>query len=132
MTSDSYGDKVKEHLEKLGLPMNKILHLGRNIGTKCLDVMEVDAAEVKRMGQWNQSIYDKAYSSKLPMAAIRRLAGFDAADGMHFNTRTQVLPPIELVQMTQLGNLSTLMLRQLVYQQKKHQGIQQLLEFLAG
>ena len=110
MKSDTYGDKVKQHLERLGLPMNKVLHLGRNIGTKYLDIMEVDAAEVKRMGQWNQSIYEKSYSSKLPMAAIRSLAGFDAANGMHFNTRTQVMPPDDLIEMTFLGNLSTKML----------------------
>ena len=90
--------------------MNKVLHLGRNIGTKYLDIMEVDAAEVKRMGQWNQSIYEKSYSSKLPMAAIRSLAGFDAANGMHFNTRTQVMPPDDLIEMTFLGNLSMKML----------------------
>ena len=48
-------------LTALGLPANKVLHLGRNIGAKWLDCVEVDAAEVKRMGQWNQSIYEKAY-----------------------------------------------------------------------
>ena len=113
MKSDTYGDKVKQHLETLGLPMNKVLHLGRNIGTKYLDIMEVDAAEVKRMGQWNQSIYDKSYSSKLPMQAIRSLAGFDAGNGMHFNTRTQVMPPDDLIEMTYLGRLSTCMLQQI-------------------
>jgi Centromere DNA-binding protein complex CBF3 subunit, domain 2 len=106
MKSDTYGDKVKEHLRALGLPMNKVLHLGRNLGTKYLDIMEVDVNEVKRMGQWNQSIYEKAYSSKLPMTAIRQLAGFEEASGMHFNTRTQVFPSDELQQMTKLGILS--------------------------
>ena len=77
MKSDTYGEKVKDHLRTLGLPMNKVLHLGRNIGAKTLDLMEVDVNEVKRMGQWNQSIYEKAYSSKLPMTAIRNLAGFE-------------------------------------------------------
>ena len=87
MRADTYGDKIKTILESLGLPMNKVLHLGRNIGAKYLDLMEVDVNEVKRMGQWNQSIYEKSYSSKLPMTAIRKLAGFDAADGMHFALR---------------------------------------------
>ena len=31
MKSDTYGDALKERLQTLGLPMNKVLHLGRNI-----------------------------------------------------------------------------------------------------
>ena len=112
MKSDTYGDKVRQHLKALSLPMNKVLHLGGNVGTRTLDCMEVDVAEIKRMGQWNQSIYKKAYSSKLPMTAIRRLAGFDAADGMHFNTRTTIEPPEDLIKMTSLGFLSTNMIEQ--------------------
>ena len=58
------------------------------------------------MGQWNQTIYDKSYSSKLPMQAIRNLAGFSGADGMYFNTRTQVMPSVELCKQTAIGKFA--------------------------
>lgn len=110
MVSDTHGSKVKAIPESLGLPTNKVLHLGRNIGTKCLDCVEVDPDEVKRMGQWNQSVREKAHSAKLPMKAIRSLGGLTQADGMHFNTKTQVMPPDELIKLTWLGSLACNML----------------------
>lgn len=103
MSSDTYGDHVKSVLMKLGLPANKKLHLGRNLGTKKLDYQEVDAEEVRRMGQWNMTVYDSSYSSKLPMTAIRNLAGYDDKTGIYFNTRTTVLPSKELLYQTPFG-----------------------------
>jgi Centromere DNA-binding protein complex CBF3 subunit, domain 2 len=120
MTCDTYATHIKTILQKLGLPTNKVLHLGRNIGAKWLDVQEINAEEIRRMGQWNQTIYDKSYSSKLPMGAIRSLAGFTAADGMYFNTRTQVMPTAQLCKMTALGKFAFPMLAQLEQDEENH------------
>jgi len=103
MCNDSYGDHVKEILKRLGLPYSKQLHLGRGLGTKLLDLMEEEIREIQRMGQWNSSIYDNSYSSKLPMAPIRKLAGYYGASKMYFNTRTTIEPPDELLFKTPLG-----------------------------
>jgi hypothetical protein len=40
---------VKRNLQRLNLPTNKLCHLGRNVGSKYLDLMEVDAEEIRRM-----------------------------------------------------------------------------------
>jgi len=42
MGSDSYGSHIRQVLSRLGLPMNKLLHLGRNIGAWIFDLLEED------------------------------------------------------------------------------------------
>jgi hypothetical protein len=103
MKSDSYSKHIKSVLHRLNLPTNKLLHLGRNAGTKALDLMEVSSEDIRRMGQWNNSVVDNSYSSKLPMTAIRSLAGFNSANGAYFNTRTTVMPSQELLDATPFG-----------------------------
>jgi hypothetical protein len=114
MSSDTYSEHVKSVLRRLNLPTNKLCHLGRNVGSKWLDLMEVCAEEIRRMGQWNCTVYDNSYSSKLPMNAMRNLAGYNTANGLYFNTRTTVMPSQELCEMTPLGSFSYGMLRELV------------------
>jgi len=99
--------------QRLNLPLNKLCHLGRNIGAKWLDLLEVDAEEIRRMGQWNCNVYDNSYSSKLPMNAMRNLAGYNTANGLYFNTRTTVLPTRELCEKTPLGKFAFHMMQEL-------------------
>jgi Centromere DNA-binding protein complex CBF3 subunit, domain 2 len=113
MVSDGYTDHIRGLLSKLHLPTNKLRHLGRGTGTKELDGNEVNEQEIRRMGQWNQSVYDQSYSSKLPIAAMRSLAGFTTANGMYYNPRTAVMPSDELLRMTPIGAWSFDMLSQL-------------------
>jgi len=44
-----------------------------------------------------------AYSAKLPMGPIRKLAGFNSANGFCFNTQTVVTVPDELLHLTPIG-----------------------------
>ena len=55
------------------------------------------------MGQWNPSVYDTSYSSKLPMGPMRKLAGFHSNTKLYFNTRTAVEPPMCLLEATPIG-----------------------------
>ena len=48
-------------------------------------------------------MFDTAYSAKLPMGPIRKLAGFNSANGFCFNTRTAVNVPEELLHLTPMG-----------------------------
>lgn len=83
MASDTHADHIKTVLTPLHLPQNKILHLGRNVGTKALDCDDVDKQEIRRMGQWNQTVHDESHSSKLLMKAMRSLAGHSTGSGIH-------------------------------------------------
>jgi hypothetical protein len=77
--------------------------------------MEVNAEEIRRMGQWSNTVYDNSYSSKLLMNVMRNLAGYNSANGLYFNnTRMTVMPSQELCEQTPLGSFALGMLKQLV------------------
>jgi Centromere DNA-binding protein complex CBF3 subunit, domain 2 len=92
MSKDTYGPHVKAVLKRLGIPFSKRLHIGRNFGAKCLELLEEEQEAIKQMGQWNQAMFDIAYSAKLPMGPMRKLAGFHGGNKMYFNTRTVEMP----------------------------------------
>jgi Centromere DNA-binding protein complex CBF3 subunit, domain 2 len=73
---DSYGDHISKILQRLGLPMNKLLHIGRNIGAKILELLEEEDEAIRKMGQWNPSVFDNSYSAKLPIGPMQKLAGY--------------------------------------------------------
>jgi Centromere DNA-binding protein complex CBF3 subunit, domain 2 len=101
--NDSYGRAIKETLKGLNIACNKLLHLGRVVGSRILEMLEEESEEIRRMGQWNPSTFDNSYSSKLPMGPIRKLAGFHSGNRCYFNTRTQVIPDEELLRLTPIG-----------------------------
>jgi hypothetical protein len=103
MKSDGYAKHIERVLKRLNLLCSKLLHLGRNVGSKILDLLEEESEAIRRMGQWNPSVFDNSYSSKLPMAPIRKLAGFYANNKMYFNTRTNVDVPDDLLRMTPIS-----------------------------
>jgi len=90
MGSDSYGHHISSILHHLGLPVNKLLHLGSNVGARILDLLEEEDEAIRKMGQWNPSVYDTSYSSKLPMGPMRKLAGYVGNHQLYFNTRPVV------------------------------------------
>jgi hypothetical protein len=59
--NDSFGKRIKEISHKLNISVSKNLHLGRNLGSRTLDFLELDEGEIRRMGQWNPSTFDNAY-----------------------------------------------------------------------
>ncbi|KAG7372624.1 centromere DNA-binding like protein [Nitzschia inconspicua] len=61
---------------------------------------EVDGDDnelIRILGNWDPKIQEKAYSSKLPMKIVRSRAGFRSNGGVHYNARTIVQPPSELL-----------------------------------
>ena len=95
--NDSFGKHVKGVLSRLGIACSKLLHLGRNLGSKTLELLEAESSDIQRMGQWNPGTFDNHYSTKLPIGPIRKLAGYHSNNKMYFNTRTSVLPSEELL-----------------------------------
>ena len=75
----------------LGLPISKIKHLGRGLGPKILETLENEQEGIRQLGNWNPSIQDVSYSTKLPMIPIRHAAGFHKASGMYHNPRTALI-----------------------------------------
>jgi hypothetical protein len=58
MSNDSHSDMLKGVLQKLNLVCDKLLHLGRELGGKILELPEVETDGIKRMGNWNLVVFD--------------------------------------------------------------------------
>jgi len=104
MRNDSYSKKLKIILKDLGVPYNKLLHLGRNLGAKMLDLLEELKDEKRSMGQWAPDVIDNSYSSKLPMRPIRKLAGYTSQQAPYHNPRSMVEPSMALLRQTPMGS----------------------------
>ena len=76
MKNDAYGKPLKKVLQRLGMPNSVVIHLGRKVGPKILELLEEESTDIQRLGNWNPSILDKCYSSKIPIGPIRSMAGF--------------------------------------------------------
>lgn len=100
MANGTYADAVKSVLGGLGIASKHWLHLGRGMGPKLLEISETQREEIRCLGNWDPKIQETTYSSKLPMRAIRNMAGYVMADGMYFNKRTTVEVPMELIRKT--------------------------------
>ena len=46
-------------------------------------------------GNWDPKTQDARYSTKIPLTAIKAMAGFGEDEGLHFNPRTACDPPEE-------------------------------------
>jgi len=104
MKNDSYAKHIKCVLLAHHLTCEKVLHLGQNMGAKILDLLEAEGNVIRRMGQWNPSVFYNSYSSKLPMGPIRKLAGYEeGSNKVYFNTRTIIYPTDLLRQSTPIG-----------------------------
>lgn len=93
MANDTYAKAIKDVLGKLGLASNHWVHLGRTLGPKLLEVLEVEAEDIRILGNWDPKTQECSYSTKLPMKAIRASNGFFLAGGMHYNPRSVVDGP---------------------------------------
>lgn len=103
MKTNTYARAIKSVLENLGVVVTHFAHLGRQLGAKILEMLEIESEEIRRLGNWNPSMQDACYSTKLPMKPIRRLAGFTTAGGIYYNQRTVVVVPLSLQQETPMG-----------------------------
>ena len=90
LNNRSYADAIKMILLFLGIAAMHLLHLGRNLGAKMLEMLEEENYAIQTMEIWNPSMQSSCYSTKLPMQPIRKLADFTDANGMYYNPRTMV------------------------------------------
>lgn len=104
LKNDTYSQSVRKVLVELGLPFQKLKHLGRGLGTKILEADDVHAEYIRQLGNWNLNATDTSYSAKLPMQPIRNAAGFVQGNGLYCNPRTILEVPEELLRISPLGD----------------------------
>ena len=97
MSNNTYSKGMKSVLEVLSIPSKHWVHLGRTMGPKILEMLETESEEIRRLGNWDPKMQEARYSTKLPLPAMRDMAGFTIASGMYYNPRTAVVPPDELM-----------------------------------
>ncbi|KAG7338733.1 centromere DNA-binding like protein [Nitzschia inconspicua] len=97
ISDKTYSDAVKKICKQLGIPTQHYVHLGRVLGSVLAEADGDDNELIRILGNWDPKIQEKAYSSKLPMKIIRSRAGFRSNGGVHYNARTIVQPPNELL-----------------------------------
>ena len=93
MANDTCAKAVKKVSGELGLTSNHWLHLGRTLGPKILELLELEQDAIRQLGNWDPRTQEASHSTKLPMKAIRAASGFVLAGGMHCNARTVVEGP---------------------------------------
>lgn len=103
MKNDSYGDHIKRILKRLNMIANKILHLGRNIGSRIMEFLEAEQDDIDNLGNWANKTFNNHYSCKLPIKPVRTIAGYSGDTAFYFNTRTRVDPSDQLLRMTPMG-----------------------------
>jgi hypothetical protein len=80
-----------------------LVHLRRNLGAKLLEMVEEESIVIQQLGNWNLSMQESCYSTKLPMGPIRKLAGCTGANGVYYNPQTMEEVGMVLLQMTPVG-----------------------------
>ena len=88
MQKSTYTKKITACFEALGISSSKREHWGRNTAPAIMDLDEVCGLEQRNMGNWAADVFQKSYCKKLPLGALRVLAGFSKTKGYYKNPRT--------------------------------------------
>ena len=92
----SFISAIEAIFRELGLPniFHKV-HFGRTSGPAVLELAGVAQDQTKLLGNWSADVFNKVYSQKLPLEALRVAAGFPKAEGLHYNARAEFTVPYE-------------------------------------
>jgi hypothetical protein len=96
ISDTTYTRQIKKALKAFNLPHKHQLHFGRREGAVDLECKQLDHEDIRRLGNWDPTIQEKAYSAKIPVTAILSAGNFTEGGGIYFNPRTVVIPPQEL------------------------------------
>lgn len=96
INNDAYSKDIKKILKKKNIPEDHCAHLGRILGATTLQIKEVEDEGIRQIGNWQTTVRDLAYSTKLPLATMRKAAAYDLCGGAVFCPREQPQPEEEL------------------------------------
>jgi Centromere DNA-binding protein complex CBF3 subunit, domain 2 len=96
LKTPSYSRMTKAIIEELSLPTNHVAHIGRVLGPIQAEYHEMQQADINALGNWNPTMQESRYSSKLPINIIRTMAGHTDNSKIHWNPRTAIEPCEEL------------------------------------
>ena len=88
MGDSQFVNKIKMACKSLGIESSVWLNFGRKKAPAILNLEEASELNKRALGNWSTDGFGEVYSSKLLIAAIRVMEGFDKRSGMHHNPRT--------------------------------------------
>jgi len=92
----SYYKSIKKMCEQLSIPSKHYIHFGRTSGSVVAELEELDGSNIQDLGNWNVDTRREVYSAKLPMKAMRVMAGHNEQKGSVFIARSLLIPPESL------------------------------------
>ena len=87
---------MKDACKKLSISSKHYVHFGRSAGSVRAELDELDGYDIGDLGNWNVDTRRDVYSAKLPMKAMRVMAGHPESKGSVFLPRSKVIPPVSL------------------------------------
>ena len=85
----SYTAVIKKVLHNLGIDYCVYLgNIGRGIAPGVLEVEEVDGVDRRAIGNWCTDVFGTHYDTRLPLPAMRAMAGFDSRRGRYIHPRS--------------------------------------------
>ena len=88
MHKGAYTKKITMCLKALGISSKKKEHIGRDTAPAIMDIEEVCGLDQRNMGNWAVDVFQNSYSKRLPLGALRVLAGYSKERGKYKNPRT--------------------------------------------
>ena len=88
MCDRSYSKAAHRHTKKLGIDSVYNVHLGRGAVPVILKAEEVRGLDKRAIGNWATDVFGLIYDIKLPLPAMRAMAGHDSRRGFYVNARS--------------------------------------------
>lgn len=92
VSDQGYAKVIKKACLETKTPTKHFSHFGRVAGPAELEMMELDPMDIKLQGNWNPDVQETRYSAKLPLRAMRGLAGSKFEKGSYYNFRVHEIP----------------------------------------
>ena len=88
VTDQAYASKMKNACSHLGIISKHFVYFGWLAGSVKAELDELDDYNINDLGNWNVNTRCDVYSAKLPMKAMRVMAGHPDEKGSVFSTRS--------------------------------------------
>ena len=109
----NYARAMKKVCNQLNIPSQHWIHFGRTVGSIKAELEELDGYNINDLGNWSVDTRRDVYSAKLPMKAMRVMAGHSESKYSVHLPRSSPIPPTKLQKMIfpfvdeQLSSLTT-------------------------
>lgn len=92
VSNQAYAQTMKQACKGLRIPSKHYILFGRSAGSVLGELNELDGYNINDLGNWNEDTRRDVSSAKLPVKAMRVMAGHHEAKGTVYLPRCNVIP----------------------------------------